>query len=153
MFSWPGFHKGLEDKRKLITISSGADLLPRLLGTENPSSRPTFRLQGWSSWVACYVAPIVWLPTQITAETWGPCGSSPLIKGCTKSTITAELGGGAEILQSLAITKFPWPVLSIQETSPNFMRWRPTWVDKRQITLTSLSRRQQVTIDYRVTWL
>jgi len=40
-----------------------------------------------------------------------------------------------------------WPVRSVQEISPNFLRHRT-----RQITLTTVSRRQPVTIDYWVTW-
>jgi len=44
---------------------------------------------------------------------------------------------------------FPWPVHSVQETTPNFLR-RPTRVDNTSdtVTLTSLSRKQPITIDY-----
>ena len=46
---------------------------------------------------------------------------------------------------------FLWPVHSVQETSPNFPDIRGG-LTKQQIRLTSLSRKQPITIDYWVTW-
>jgi len=64
--------------------------------------------------------------------------------GCLVSIFTVRINSKS----------FPWPVHSVQETSlPNIFLRHRTRVDARQITMTSLSCRQPVTIDYWVTWV
>ena len=47
----------------------------------------------------------------------------------------------------------PWPVHTLYKKPPQIFCDVRCWLTTRQITLTSLSRRQPITIDYWVTWI
>jgi len=71
--------------------------------------------------------------------------NSAMITDCRKFTTKITLYG----ISSFHF--YPWPVHSVQETSQNYNYGRHG-LTTRQIMLTSLSRRQPITINYWVTW-